>query len=1090
MTRLELERPGEFERDAPDPVLEAIRRHGREHEQRVLQRFRSEGLRIIEVPDEGDRHAATIAALQQGPDIVYQAALKRDSFAGYCDFLVRREGVSRFGDYLYEPLEAKAARRVKPDAAVQLASYAAMLEGLQGAGVGRLHLALGSGEQVALDHASVRFFFAFLERTFLQFHDTFDAEDPPQPEPGSRHFPWDTEAKRRTLESDGLEQVADITSSQIRRLRAAGVLTRVSLGAHDGSAISGIQQPTLDRLVQQARLQLESTSGDRPAFERLAGSVSGRGPGLADLPKASPLDVYFDLEGYPLGEHRLEYLWGASTEAGFKDWWAFDATEEKKTFEEFLLWVLARRSKDPGMHVYHYGAYETSVLKRLAASHALLETELDVLLREERFVDLYRIVRNGLRIGEPSYSLKNVEKLYRDARAGEVETAGDSIVQYDYWIQSGQPADWRSSEILASIRRYNQDDCDSTRELTEWLRTLRGDEPALPPADMALRAETDQRRTQRLRRAEVADGLEAAGRPFAPLFAQLLDFHQREERPAWWTFFDQAAMSEQQLYEDFNCLAGLTCRRRAKDAANGRTFRYDFEPGQLTKIDAGSSCYVDGNLDWPVEVTAMELERGAVRLEFGYKAWNALERTAPRRVSLIPRDLYRTDTIAGAILRLAQRYVERGELPRPLEHFLERRRPVLRESHGGSLVKQGETSTEAVPRLCASMDRTSLVIQGPPGSGKTTTAAQAIVRLLQDGATVGVASNSHKAILNLIGKCVEIAPETVRPVKAGGSATDELMLRHPQIRHVSNPDVAALLARHPLAGGTAWLFSREELAGRFDYLFVDEAGQVPLANLAAMARSAKNLVLVGDPIQLPQPTQGAHPGDSGQSSLEYALDGHATIAPELGVFLDRSFRLHPALCRTISQGFYDGRLASAEGRENRIVHLRPDLDEELKGAGLAFVAVPHEGNTQSSDEEVERIAGLVERLASCEVTGLDGAAHGTLGHDGILVVAPYNLQVRKLKRALPDGVQVGTVDRFQGQEAPVVLVSMCASDAHRSPRGLGFLLDPNRLNVALSRAQCLAVVVGNPGLVRARAETFEQLERINLFARILAEGAI
>ena len=316
------------------------------------------------------------------------------------------------------------------------------------------------------------------------------------------------------------------------------------------------------------------------------------------------------------------------------------------------------------------------------------------------------------------------------------------------------------------------------------------------------------------------------------------------------------------------------------------------------------------------------------------------------------------------------------------------------------------------------------------------------------------------------------------------------MLSHPQILYAKNPDVGRLLERHRLVGGTAWLFCREELTERFDYLFVDEAGQVPLANLVGMARSAKNLVLVGDPVQLPQPTQGAHPGDSGRSTLEYALDGAATIHPELGVFLDRSFRLHPILCRTISDAFYDGRLRSAPGCENRIVRIDAALESEVRSAGLAFVPVVHDGNTQSSSEEVEKIATLVEHLAGCEVTGLDGEVTGPLGLEGILVVAPYNLQVRALRRALPRAVRVGTVDRFQGQEAPVVLISMCASDASQSPRGLNFLLDPNRLNVALSRARCLAVVVGNPGLVRARARSIEQMERINLFCRILAEGSI
>jgi len=1091
MTRYDLERPGELTRDSDDPVLELIRRHGREHELSVLESLRAEGRRIVEI--RGGDFDATRAALRDGADVIYQAALARGPFVGYCDFLLRCEGSSRLGPFRYEPLEAKSARHVKPGAVIQLACYAAMLEAFQGARVRELHLALGGSERIRLSHARLSYFFDYLQREFIEFHQDFDPETMPQAEPGVRLSPWETESRKRMLAEDGLAQVADITTAQIRRLRQAGIATRAALAGHDGSAVAGLMTVVLERLIHQARLQLASDEKMRPVYELLPGNSRGRGPELTTLPDESTLDVYFDLEGYPFEVGGLEYLWGAVDGKGFTEWWAFDAAQELEAFRAFMRWVLDRRTRDPSMHVYHYGAYETNVLKRLAARHTTLESELDVLLRQECFVDLYRVVRNGIRIGEPSYSLKNVERLYREHRDGDVETAVDSIVQYDRWMQSGEPRDWRRSTILAEIRRYNCEDCESTRELAAWLRAQKESDgrPAIEAEPE--RPESERRRKDRERRENLHEQLQASeGRraPFAPLFAQLLEFHRREDRPAWWAFFDQRDKSEEQLIEDFNCLAGARYMRPARGAGNDRTFRYDFDPGQQTKIDAGSTCYVDGDLSLPVQVTAMELERGAVRLEFPTASWLQLERTAPRKISLIPRETYHTDTISRSILLLAQHYVERGELPQALLHYLERRAPAI-EGHGqGPLVSSGETATAAVPRLCAGMRETALIIQGPPGSGKTTTAARAIVDLLKRGATVGVASNSHKAILNLLAACVEAGPESLRPLKAGGEATDPFFRRHPQIRRVTNRDIGGSLERHGLVGGTAWLFCRDDMAGRLDYLFVDEAGQVPLANLVGMSRAARNLVLVGDPVQLPQPTQGAHPGESGQSTLEYALDGAATIDAELGVFLDRSFRLHPILCRTISDAFYDGRLNAAPGRENRIVRIDAALETEVRSAGLAFVPVEHDGNAQSSPEEVEKIVSLVERLAVCEVTGLDGAVAGTLGHAGILVVAPYNLQVRALRRALPQTVRVGTVDRFQGQEAPVVLISMCASDATRSSRGLNFLLDPNRLNVALSRARCLAVVVGHPGLIRARARSVEQMERINLFCRILAEGSI
>jgi len=411
MTRYNLERPDQLIRDATHPMLELIRRRGREHELSVLDSLRAEGLRIVEIHD--DSIEETRRALNDGPDVIYQAALAQGPFAGKCDFLLRCEGPSQLGSFHYEPLEAKSARRVKPAAAIQLACYAALLEPMQGARVRTLHLALGDAQRMRLNHAGLRYFFDYLRREFLEFQRDFDPEAVPQAEPGVRLFPWATEARTRMLAADGLAQVADITATQIRRLGQAGIATRGALAAHSGAPVTGIAALTLERLTHQARLQLASEDQPRPAYELLPDRARGRGPTLATLPDESPLDVYFDLEGYPFDSGGLEYLWGAVDADGFTDWWAFDAIRERETFEAFVHWVLERRKRDPSMHVYHYGAYETSVLKRLAARYTTLENELDTLLREERFVDLLRIVRNGVRIGEPSYSLKYVERLYR-----------------------------------------------------------------------------------------------------------------------------------------------------------------------------------------------------------------------------------------------------------------------------------------------------------------------------------------------------------------------------------------------------------------------------------------------------------------------------------------------------------------------------------------------------------------------------------------------------------------------------------------------------------------------------------------------------
>jgi uncharacterized protein len=295
---------------------------------------------------------------------------------------------------------------------------------------------------------------------------------------------------------------------------------------------------------------------------------------------------------------------------------------------------------------------------------------------------------------------------------------------------------------------------------------------------------------------------------------------------------------------------------------------------------------------------------------------------------------------------------------------------------------------------------------------------------------------------------------------------------------------------HQLIGGTAWPFSAAPAVDILDYLFVDEAGQVSIANLMGMSPSAKNIVLIGDQMQLSQPTQGAHPGDSGRSTLDYLLDGIATIPDDRGIFLPTTWRMRPEICQFISESVYDSRLKSEAVASDRHIVLPNSGNIRFirKSEGLVFIPVEHEGNSQGSDEEVAVIREVVGELQQCDYVN-EKKQRKNINPAEILVIAPYNLQVRLLKRALGPRARVGTIDKFQGQEAVAVIISMCASAPDASPRGLDFLLDKNRLNVAISRAQCLAIIVGHPSLGRGRCTTLRQMNLSNLFCRAVAEAS-
>jgi superfamily I DNA and/or RNA helicase len=296
-----------------------------------------------------------------------------------------------------------------------------------------------------------------------------------------------------------------------------------------------------------------------------------------------------------------------------------------------------------------------------------------------------------------------------------------------------------------------------------------------------------------------------------------------------------------------------------------------------------------------------------------------------------------------------------------------------------------------------------------------------------------------------------------------------------------NAVIAAALAAGDanLAAGTAWLWSREEMIGAVDLLFIDEAAQFALANAVAVAPAADSLVLLGDPRQLEQPQQGVHPPGADVSALDHLLGGAATMPGDRGLFLEQTWRLHPEVCAFTSEIFYEGRLESRAGLERQILR----GPEPLAGSGLRIVPVTHRGNQGESEEEAAVVRELVRALTErCRWVDGEGVER-PIGPGDILVVAPYNAQVAAISQGLERGVRVGTVDKFQGQEAPVVIYSMTTSSAADAPRGMEFLYSPNRLNVATSRARCLAVVVASPELFVPDCRTPQQMRLANAFCR-------
>jgi uncharacterized protein len=752
----------------------------------------------------------------------------------------------------------------------------------------------------------------------------------------------------------------------------------------------------------------------------------------------------------------------------------------------------------------------------LSVQFGTREAEIDELLSREVFVDLYMIVNQALFVGQPSYSIKYIEHLYRARRDAGVTNAGDSIVEYAKYLNSPDGVTWETSAILRGIRDYNIDDCDSTVKLTFWLRSLQDQTgityqenlPGLENSESIQDPDEDDGAS--LNPKEISDALlaplmlaEEQGRSLTTverarkLMAELIEFHRRERKQYWWKHYDRIKLTHAELIEDSDCIGAVFKRGTPFKVARSLACLYGFDPEQSFKFHAGdpAKLLIHEGLVVNCKIEELRSESGELVIKLGPKELERAGGGFPGIASLLPGAPVKTRVLEDSILRQASSLVgstDLNALTPALSRFLTRTPPALRGERASG-VRDLAFCVEDIPRL----DDSVLCVQGPPGAGKTYHASRAILELLnRPGLTkVAITSNSHSAIENLMLAVMRRFNSHPLPFDVIKVGSESEILTEMGVRSLVSGDLPHALhaAKKPvLVGGTAWAFAREDMEGLIDWLFVDEAGQVSLANLVAFAPSSRNLVLLGDQRQLEQPIQGSHPGESGESALKFLLQDHVTIPASLGVFLDHTRRMRKSVCDFISSYFYEGRLHSDPSTEQRKLEFPSGLKCIKKTEGLLFVAESRGDYSQKNPMEVETIGVILEELKQgFFFDGEEGAPPGgrIITDSDVLIVAPYNLQVGVLKSAFPN-YRIGTVDKFQGQEAPIVIFSMTASSLDEVPRGLEFLLNPNRLNVAISRAQCLAIVVGNPNLRLANASSIEGMQLLNLYCGIVRRGSV
>ena len=1094
-----------LEMAAEDEQAKLIQAKGIAHEKfflaKLIKQHPGSVIDIVEhCPTREEQFKATNQAMQEGIAIIYQASFRNDSFWGFADFLRRVEVPSNLGTYSYEVIDTKLSKNARGKFLIQLCLYTELLAEIQGIEPGYMYVVLGTGVEERFRVADYMHYFQSLKTRFLEFINDSKA---PYPTPCEKcdQCDWRNICNERWDKDDHLSRVANISKVNIKRLEEAGINTLEKLGSMSlEQAIPKISATVLSRLREQAWLQVEARRTGKQLYKTLPApaDIGDRPYGFTRMPEPNLGDIFFDMEGNPMEDGGLEYLFGLYIfEDGrpeFKAFWAHSRAEEKFAFENFIDYVGERLKKYPDAFIYHYAPYETTALKKLMGLHGTREYEVDTLLRARKFVDLYRIVRESIRISEQSYSIKYLEHFYSKAREGDVQNAGASIVFYEKWKET------QDASILQAIADYNEDDVRSTFELRDWLIGIKGEANISKWFDlnhMIAEQDTDSSKNEltekRAQENQELLALKAKLMANLPenlgtwtqqqrarnLVAQLLDFFRRTAKPQWWAMYERQAMTLDEQIEDAECIAGLQPNPNHPPTKEKSSIRYHFTyPEQEFKVKPGGKNVIAQTL---MSVTDLTIDEESLRVSFKLGVQRELSEGP---LTIAAGGPINTDKLEEAVKRyansLSKDTTSFSSSYKAIDAFLLKSIPNIIGFTQGEKIIKGRADTTQIVNAANHMDETYLFLQGPPGAGKTYNGSEIILKLIQENKRVGVTSNSHKAINNILEEVDRKASERgvhFTGYKYSSSGEEDQLINGKYIKDTKTAR-DCLKSDTLLIAGTAWLFAREEFDQTLDYVFIDEAGQISLAHLIAIGCSAKNIILLGDQMQLSQPIQGTHPDDSGLSCLDYLLKNQATIPPEQGIFLDTTRRMHSKVCKFISDLIYDSRLDSDSSTDLRTLILNEQAHSALKTSGISYVPVQHDSNTQSSIEEALVIKEIYQNLFTQSFTTIDGKTK-RLEPENILIVAPYNLQVHLLSKTLGKQARVGTVDKFQGQEAEVVIFSMATSSEEDLPRNMEFLFSRNRLNVAISRAKCLSIMIANPALMNISCKKPEQMALVN-----------
>jgi predicted RecB family nuclease len=1067
-------------------VLIMLMEKGIGFEENHLQEIKEQGNTVSEISTD-DPHAEkhTIEAMKAGIDVIYQARLKEnEKWSGWADFLKKVDKPSDLGDWSYEVWDTKLANETKAGTILQIGLYSERVAQIQGVTPEYMGVIKPEGKEYYRydEHAAyIRVVKRNLEEAIVNNEVTY-----PEPVSHCDICRWWKNCNAIRRKDDHLTFVAGMGKLQMKELNLHDVDTLEKLACLDlpvpFNPSKGVKE-TYGKLREQARVQHTSRqNGYEPYYETLD---IEEGKGLSKLPKPSVNDIYLDFEGDRMVEpDGLEYMIGYVYKGEYYPLWAKNETEEKEIFEQFVDFAIKLKQEDPSLHIYHYAPYEVVAFKRLMGKYASRENEIDIFLRSNTFVDLYNVVRRAVIASVEKYSIKDLEPFFGYERMMDLRELSSHKSQLELLLQTGN-INKLTKETKNAVQLYNQDDCESLVRLQAWLEDIRtrligeGENITRPEdgnGDASDNITAHQERIQPIMIALLDSlppikGERSEVQQASYILAHMLDWYRREKKSFWWEFFRLKELPVDELLEERKAISFLEYTGNREPEKRSVVDTYTFPPQECDLRVGHNVEDQDGNRlgtihEIDLDANILQIKKGPSKIDL------------PHPISVMNLESVNSSAKEEAIIRLSEWVVDNGMNSEDTTYRAARQ---LLMNTLPSLTKErinNENILEQTFDFAAKLNDSYLPVQGPPGAGKSFTGSHLIVRLAQQGKKIGVTALSHKVITNLLAKVWEVAQEegfNIQMIQKTEPDTD-----NPSPWTVSQDEnvIQAAIGNMDVIAGTSFLWSKPAYEGSVDYLFVDEAGQLSLIDTLAVSQCCSNIVLLGDPQQLKQPQQGVHPDGTEVSALEHVLQGEKTISNEQGVFLAETWRMHSSINVFVSELFYQNRLQSKDHLDQQQI-----LGSRYAGAGLYIEEIEHSGNTNSSFEEVDKIVEIVEHLTSGDVGFVDEkGVEATLTTSDIKIITPYNAQVHSIKQRLPN-MEVGTVDKFQGQEAPVIIYSVATSSIEEAPRGMDFLFSPNRFNVAVSRARTRFIMVANSAIFEAECKSPHQIKLANAFCR-------